>query len=173
MAIQTLNFCPSDFRVFKAPSLLGLSNSGYKSLKWGWLNWPCGVTPFLWTRKPTEIHSAASCGIYERRSLDFDFDEALRDRQMAPIFAGLVKLPMYRTDETLWNSWGTSMHLPTEVAWHEYFLEIVATGSKKLFMDFSINFGSLIQPIKIFNCEWATVSGAEYLQIVSEFVIRA
>lgn len=41
------------------------------------------------------------------------------------------------------------MHLPTEVAWHEYLLEIVAAGSKKLFMDFYINFGSLIQPIKI------------------------
>lgn len=41
------------------------------------------------------------CAIYGRRSLDFDFDEALRERRMAPIFADLVKLPMYRTDETL------------------------------------------------------------------------
>lgn len=40
------------------------------------------------------------------------------------------------------------MHLPAEVAWYEYFLEIVAAGSKKLFMDFYINFGSLIQLIK-------------------------
>lgn len=40
------------------------------------------------------------------------------------------------------------MHLPTKVAWHEYFLEIVATGGKKLFMDFYINFGFFIQPIK-------------------------
>lgn len=62
---------------------------------------PRGVTPFLWIRKPTEIHSATGCVVYGRHSLDFDFDEALRERQMAPIFTGLVKLPMYRTDETL------------------------------------------------------------------------
>lgn len=40
------------------------------------------------------------------------------------------------------------MHLPTKVAWHEYFSEIIATGGKKLFMDFYINFGFFIQPIK-------------------------
>lgn len=40
------------------------------------------------------------------------------------------------------------MHLPAEVARYEYFLRIVAAGSKKLFMDFYINFGSLIQLIK-------------------------
>jgi len=52
------------------------------------------------------------------------------------------------------------VHLPTEVAWHEYFLEIVAAGSKKLFMDFYINFGSLIQSIK-----FSTVNERRYREL--------
>lgn len=54
------------------------------------------------------------------------------------------------------------MHLPAEVAWHEYFLKIVAAGSEKLLMDFYINFGSLIQPAKFSTTNKVTVSEIEY-----------
>lgn len=41
-----------------------------------------------------EIHGARGRAWYmDARSLDFDFDEALRGRRMTPIFAGLVKTP--------------------------------------------------------------------------------
>jgi len=104
---------------------------------------------FVKTRKRFIVLRAV---VYEPHILDFDFDEALRERRMAPIFAGLVKLPMYRTDETLWNSWGGRCTYRPEVAQHEYLLKIVAAGSKKLFMDLYIyiyiNIRSLIQSIK-------------------------
>lgn len=50
--------------------------------------------------RPGFIVSQA-CAVYGYHILDFDFDKALLERRMAPIFAGLVKLPMYRMDETL------------------------------------------------------------------------
>lgn len=57
----------------------------------------------------------------------------------------------------------TSVHLPAEVAWHEYFLKIVAAGSEKLLVDFYINFSSLIQPAKLSTTNAVTVLEIEYL----------